>query len=103
MFYTKIEATHLDFFIKTLGKENVLTGNKVLEYSSDHTEDLIYKPEVVLFPNSTELVSKIVSFCNSNLIPITPSAALTGLSGGALPYYKGVSLSMKKMNQIYQY
>ena len=100
MSYRKIEATHLDFFIKTLGKKNVLTGKNVLDYSSDHTEDLIYQPEVVLFPESTELVSQIVVFCNSNLIPITPSAALTGLSGGGLAYYKGVSLSMKKMNKI---
>ena len=43
---------------------------------------------------------KNTSFCNTNLIPITPSAALTGLSGGALPIYKGVSISMKKMNKI---
>ena len=100
MSYTKIESNHLDFFIKTLGKKNVLTGKDVLNYSSDHTEDLIYQPEAVLFPKSTELVSRIVSYCNSNLIPITPSASLTGLSGGALPYYKGVSISMKKMNNI---
>jgi glycolate oxidase len=31
---------------------------------------------------------------------VTPSAALTGLSGGAIPIYGGVSISMKKMNHI---
>ena len=98
--YTKINTTHLDFFIKTLGKENVLTGKSVINYSKDHTENLSYPPEVVLFPRSTEMVSQIVLFCNTNLIPITPSAALTGLSGGALPICKGVSISMKKMNKI---
>ena len=98
--YTKIKTTHIDFFIKILGKENVLSGKSVINYSRDHTENLSYLPEVVLFPKSTDMVSKIVSFCNTNLIPITPSAALTGLSGGALPVYNGVSISMKKLNKI---
>ena len=53
-----------------------------------------------MFPTSTQDVVNILKYCNKNHIAITPSAALTGLSGGALPIYGGVSLSMTKMNKL---
>ena len=45
-------------------------------------------------------MSFILHYCNTNNIAVTPSAALTGLSGGAIPVCGGVSLSMKKMNRL---
>ena len=100
MSYSKLSQNHISFFINILGNENVIYDQGVEKYSSDHTEDLVYSPEIVLFPRTTKQVSEIVSYCNKNLIPITPSAALTGLSGGALPIFGGVSLSTKKMNKL---
>ncbi len=91
---------HLDFFTNQLSGNNILLDSDCKEYGCDHTEDLYYSPEIVLFPQSTKEVSKILSYCNTNNIPITPSGALTGLSGGAIPVFGGVSLSMKKMNKI---
>ncbi len=100
MAYSKVNQTVLNYFIELLGEQNVIHKNGLEEFSRDHTEDLKYFPELVLFPESTNQVSKIVKYCNNKLIPITPSAALTGLSGGALPLYGGISLSLKKMNKI---
>lgn len=100
MGYSKINQIHIDYFSNLLGEGNLISDNRLSNYSQDHTEDLVYKPEIVLIPKSSDEVSKIVQYCNQNLIPITPSAALTGLSGGALPYFGGVSLSMKKLNKI---
>ncbi|MBH75799.1 MAG: FAD-binding oxidoreductase [Flavobacteriales bacterium] len=100
MSYSKLSQNYISFFINILGNENVIYNQDIKKYSSDHTEDLVYSPEIVLFPRTTKQVSEIVSYCNKNLIPITPSAALTGLSGGALPVFGGVSLSTKKMNKL---
>ena len=100
MGYSKLNQNHLSYFLDLLGKESVIFGKGVKDFSKDHTEDLIYVPEIVLLPKTTKQVSGIVKYCNNNLIPITPSAALTGLSGGALPLFGGVSLSLKKMNKI---
>ncbi len=100
MGYSKLNQNHLSYFLDLLGKEGVIFGKGVKDFSRDHTEDLIYVPEIVLLPKTTKQVSGIVKYCNNNLIPITPSAALTGLSGGALPLFGGVSLSLKKMNKI---
>ena len=98
--YNQITKKHIDFFSALIGYENILSGSDCKEFGSDHTENLNFPPELVLFPSSTNEVAAIMSYCNTNLIPLTPSASLTGLSGGAIPVYRGVSLSMKKMNKI---
>ena len=100
MTYTHINQTHIDFFIAQLGINNIIIDSSIQEYGSDHTENLNYPPDIVLFPKSTQEVSAIMAYCNDNNIVVTPSGALTGLSGGAIPVFGGVSLSMKKMNKI---
>ncbi len=100
MSYSKINKKDFNYFSQILGEENILYRKGLEEFSKDHTEDLKYLPEIVLFPKNTNQVSSVVKYCNNKLIPITPSAALTGLSGGALPFHGGVSLSLKKMNKI---
>lgn len=69
-------------------------------YNHDHTEDLKYTPQVVLFPENAQEVSSILSYCNQNNIPVTPAGARTGLSGGCLPIYGGVLLSSEHLNRI---
>mgnify|MGYP001280044236 CR=1 FL=1 len=100
MKYTQITQAHIDYFINHLGAENILVGNNCAAYGSDETENLNYPPDIVLFPHSTKDVSIILKYCNNYNIAVTPSGALTGLSGGAIPVFGGVSLSMKKMNKV---
>lgn len=69
-------------------------------YNHDHTEDLKYTPQVVLFPENAQEISSILSYCNQNNIPVTPAGARTGLSGGCLPIYGGVLLSSERLNRI---
>lgn len=84
-----------------VGEDNCYQDREVLQdYSHDETEDLSYLPEVVLKPSSPEEVSAILSLCNEHSVPVTPSGARTGLSGGALPVLGGVNLSLERMNRI---
>ena len=98
--YTKINSDHISFFQEICGTRVHFDNEILQEYSHDETEDLSFPPEVVIKPNTVEEVSKILSFCNSNHICVTPSGARTGLSGGALPIYGGVLLSMELFNKI---
>jgi glycolate oxidase len=101
MKYNKITPEILDKFRQIVGAQYVLTDKFDLEpYSHDETEDLEYYPEVAIKPNSAEQISLIMKICNDNLIPVTPRGAGTGLSGGALPVFGGVSLSLERMNRI---
>jgi glycolate oxidase len=98
--YTKINSDHISFFKEICGTRVHFDTEILQEYSHDETEDLSFPPEVVIKPNTVEEVSKILSFCNSNHICVTPSGARTGLSGGALPIYGGVLISMELFNKI---
>ncbi len=95
------KSSHLQFFKSILTPEQVLFAEEdKLDYSHDETEDYIFIPDVVLIPNNTEEVSSILTYCNEHLIPVTPRAGGTGLSGGALAIHGGVILSMERFNKI---
>ncbi|MES2478939.1 MAG: FAD-linked oxidase C-terminal domain-containing protein [Bacteroidota bacterium] len=101
MNYKKITSTDINYFIQILGAEKVLTdAENISRCASDHTEDFHYKPELVIQAETTKDVSEILSYCNEQNIPVTPRGAGTGLSGGALAIYGGVSLDTRRMNKI---
>ena len=101
MEYKKINIDDLAVLKEIIGTDFVFSDeDKLLEYSSDETEDLSYPPEVVLKPKTTEEISKIITYCNDKLISITPCGARTGLSGGSLPINGGIALSTERLNSI---
>ena len=101
MNYRKINPTDIDVFSAIAGPESVLTDNESLKIaSSDETEDLEYMPEVVIKPDSAEEISKILAYCNEEMIAVTVRGAGTGLSRAALPIHAGVVLDMRRMNRI---
>jgi len=88
-------------FKSILSEEFVLTDAESLEkHGHDETEHLLFLPQVVLRPRTTEEISRIMRICNEHLIPVTPRGAGTGLSGGALPHLGGVLISTDRMNVI---
>ena len=99
--YKRIEAQDLVEFSSICGESYVLTDAEAVgKYGSDETEDLHFPPEVIIKPATAEEISSILRYCNHHLIPVTPRGGGTGLSGGALPIFGGVVLSMERFNQI---
>jgi len=95
-----MQPEHISFFNKLLSDRCSLTKSDLLKYSHDETEDISILPGVVLKPNCVLEISQILSYCNTHELPVTPSGARTGLSGGAIPCLNGVVLSMEKFNKI---
>jgi len=102
MKFTAPSTTSIEYFISILGTANVIVDEKKENFAHDETEDLVFMPEVVLIPENTEQVSAILKYCNTHNIAVTPRGGGTGLSGGALPVYGGVLISMHKFNKILQ-
>lgn len=98
--FRPIEQRDIDFFNDLIGANCSVDNENLAKYGHDETEDLVFLPEVVLKPETPEIISAIMKYCNRESIAVTPSGARTGLSGGALPIYKGVALSMEKFNRI---
>ncbi len=57
-------------------------------------------PMVVVLPETTEQVSRILRYCHGQGIKVVPRGAGTSLSGGALPLADGVLLGLSKFNKI---
>jgi glycolate oxidase len=58
------------------------------------------RPEMVVFPRSTEDVAAIVKTTGEFGVPIVGRGAGTGLSGGAIPREGGVMVGFARMNRI---
>ncbi|EDZ60839.1 D-lactate dehydrogenase (cytochrome) [Candidatus Pelagibacter sp. HTCC7211] len=56
--------------------------------------------KAVVFPESNEEVSKILSLCNENKIPVVPFGTGTSLEGNVVGNDKGITISLEKMNKI---
>lgn len=101
--YSPVTEDIVNRLIKIVDRENVITDKEKLEvYSHDETpaDQYGHMPEIVITPKTTEKIVKIVKLANKELIPITPRGAGSGLSGGAIPDFGGIVLSMEKMNRI---
>lgn len=99
--FTNVTPALLARFRELLGAEHVLTDTFAMApYSQDETEDLVFQPEVVLRPSNAQEISEILALCTAERIPVTPRAGGTGLSGGALPVFGGVVLSVERFNRI---
>jgi len=85
-----------------LGSKNVILDEEKMEnYSHDETpEEYAHMPEVVITPTTAQQISEVMKLANKHLIPVTPRGAGSGLSGGAIPTFGGILLSVEKMNKV---
>jgi len=103
MKYNTVSVEVLNRLAQIVGSKNVVTDREKIEaYSHDETPPGQYghMPEVVVTPRSTEEIAKILKLANEKLIPVTPRGAGSGLSGGAIPVFGGIVISLEKMNRI---
>jgi glycolate oxidase len=91
----------VDALRRAVGTSHVATDGEAIERAaSDETEDLVFLPEVVVAPGSTEEVSEVMRIATAHRVPVTPRGAGTGLSGGALPVQGGIVLTTSRLNRI---
>ena len=57
-------------------------------------------PSVVCRPRTTEQVSKLLAYCNTQGIAVTPSGGRSGVCGSSIPLQAGVALDMTLMQGI---
>jgi glycolate oxidase len=81
--------------------EGVIAAEREMRpYESDGLTAYHQLPMVVVLPETTEQVSRILAFCHAERIKVVPRGAGTSLSGGALPLADGVLLGMAKFKRI---
>ncbi|QAZ38738.1 FAD-binding oxidoreductase [Methylibium sp. Pch-M] len=58
------------------------------------------QPLVVVLPETESQVADVLRTCHALGVPVVSRGAGTGLSGGALPHERGVTLSLARLNRI---
>ena len=90
----------LESIDKLLGKSGYLHRPEDLAlYEYDGSVDKA-RPDLVVFPRSTEDVVAITELSRDQKIPLVGRGAGTGLSGGAIPRAGGIVVSFARMNRI---
>lgn len=93
----------LDQLRAVVGPAGMITNDaELLVYECDGFTIERNKPEVVVFPNDTAQVSRIVKICHQAKVPFLPRGAGTSLAGGCLPIGGGVVISLARMKRIWE-
>lgn len=101
MIYNKITPLIIEKLKQIVGESYIFFDSESLAaYGHDETEKLLFLPEIVIKPRTAKEIGDILIIANYELIPVTPRGAGTGLSGGALPIYGGIIISMERFNKI---
>src|SRR5712671_5543546 len=82
------------------GEGVIDSSAEMIPYESDGLMAYRQPPMVVVLPDTTEQVSRVLKYCFEQGIKVVPRGAGTSLSGGALPLADGVLLGLGKFKRI---
>ncbi len=99
----KSEILKLQKLKNTLGPKGWIEDKEIIEpYLLEERGLFRGESSLLLKPQNTEEVSKILKLCNKYNIKIVPQGGRTGLCGGTIPSENGqeIILSLERMNKI---
>lgn len=82
------------------GEGVIADEDELRAYECDALSAYRQLPLIVVLPETTEQVSRVLRFCHDNQVKIVPRGAGTSLSGGSMPLADAVTLGMGKFNRI---
>ncbi|KAI7899913.1 uncharacterized protein BX663DRAFT_488899 [Cokeromyces recurvatus] len=100
-----ITAEDVAYFKSILPLESVLEKESCpeeiyLKYTTDWYNVYRANPAVILFPETTLQVSKILKYCNDRHLAIVPQSGNTSAAGGSVPVFDEIIISTHKLNKI---
>src|SRR5438874_7803126 len=91
----------IDCLRAVVGRDAVLSSpSELLVYECDGYTIEKNKPDVVVFPTTTDQVVEIVKVCIEPDVPFLPRGGGTSLAGGCLPVGGGVMIGLARMKRI---
>jgi D-lactate dehydrogenase (cytochrome) len=70
------------------------------QHSADLTYHAPHRPDVVVFPESTDEVAAVLRYADEAGVPVVPFGAGTSLEGHVIPLHGGISLDLTRMDAI---
>jgi D-lactate dehydrogenase (cytochrome) len=101
MQYGRVTDKEIEAIRSIVGPERVSAGESILDlHSKDESFHPRRKPDVVVWPLSTQEIGQILKLANAKRIPVTPWGAGTSLEGNPIPVEGGIVLDLQQMNNI---
>ena len=101
MLYSKLVDEDIAYLRNLVGDEHILVGDEILEdYAHDELGEARAFPEVVVEPDSAQVISSIMEYAYLRKIPVTTRGSGTGLCGACVPLHGGILLSTTRLNRI---
>lgn len=94
----KIEKILKNF--KKILPNDLIKTTDLTQFNTDYMKKYHGESPIVLFPRTTEQISKILQICNQEQIAVVPQSGNTGLVGGSVPLSNEIIISLRKMNKI---
>jgi FAD/FMN-containing dehydrogenase len=105
--FSQVTPEHVSFFKSTLGDASAVIDGLTSDASDDleaFNSDWMHKyrghTRLVLKPKTTEEVSKVLKYCNDNMLAVVPQGGNSGLVGGSVPVFDEIVISTSRMNNI---
>jgi len=95
-----IDESILHALREIVGPEHVLTDPEDLLLYAYDASIHSGRPDVVVFPESTEQVSRIMALAHAHRIPVIPRGGGTNLSGGSVASQGGIVLTLSRMTKV---
>ena len=98
-----MNKTTLELLCSIVGEDQYSLSDEILEkHAHDASTHPHIRPEIVIYPQNADQVSKILSIASANQIPVTVCGARTSLEGNSIPVHGGIVLDMSTMNRVLQ-
>ena len=99
--HQELQGTVVKALQSVMPGENLLwTAEQTTPYECDGLTAYRQRPLVVALPSSYEQIQSVLRTCHRLGVPVVARGAGTGLSGGAMPHERGVTLSLARFNRI---
>lgn len=91
----------VDALIGVLSESRVTVNLTVREqHGKDESYHAMSLPDVVVFPECTEDVRKVMKLANEFQVPVVPFGIGSSLEGNVIPYDRGITVDFSLMNKV---
>jgi FAD/FMN-containing dehydrogenase len=105
--FAQVTADDVAFFKDLLGAQSAMVDGVTADAADDlepFNRDWMRKyrghTTLVLKPQSTDEVSRVMKYCNDRKLAVVPQGGNTGLVGGSTPVFDEIVLNTSRMNKI---
>src|SRR5688572_17748957 len=99
--YSPVTPEVISHLAQLVGEENISTRQSDLDlHAQDQSAHEAHCPEVIVWVENAEQVSRVLAYANEKRIPVTAWGAGTSLEGNPIALYGGILVSFARMNKI---